>query len=102
MLRLPKIGEVKVAWSRELPSDPSSVTIIRDAAERAVTPSALALGWLLAQPTVTSVIAGVTVPEQLDENLTASRWVPTPAEELELRELFTGDLSGGPGVVDKG
>ena len=33
-LRLPKIGEVKVAWSRELPSDPSSVTIIKDAAGR--------------------------------------------------------------------
>ncbi len=28
-LRLPKIGEVKVAWSRELPSEPSSVTIIK-------------------------------------------------------------------------
>ncbi|MFI7529513.1 aldo/keto reductase [Nocardia salmonicida] len=72
------------------------------AAERGVTPSALALGWLLAQPTVTSVIAGVTVPEQLDENLTATRWVPSPDEERELRGLFTGDLSGGPGVVDKG
>lgn len=28
-LRLPKIGAVEVAWSRELPSDPSSVTVIR-------------------------------------------------------------------------
>ncbi|WP_324194613.1 RNA-guided endonuclease InsQ/TnpB family protein [Nocardia terpenica] len=33
-LRLPKIGDVKVAWSRRLPSDPSSVTVIRDAAGR--------------------------------------------------------------------
>lgn len=33
-LRLPKIGDVKVAWSRELPSEPSSVTIIKDAAGR--------------------------------------------------------------------
>ncbi|MGW4367644.1 aldo/keto reductase [Nocardia takedensis] len=72
------------------------------AAERDLTPTALALGWLLAQPTVTSVIAGVTVPEQLDENLTATRWTPTAAEEQELRGLFTGDLSGGPGVVDTG
>ncbi|GAB3237866.1 RNA-guided endonuclease TnpB family protein [Glycomyces halotolerans] len=30
-LRLPKIGEVKVAWSRELPSAPSSVTVIKTA-----------------------------------------------------------------------
>nr|WP_240948137.1 transposase [Planosporangium mesophilum] len=33
-LRLPKIGDVEVRWSRQLPSDPSSVTIIRDAAGR--------------------------------------------------------------------
>lgn len=33
-LRLQGIGEVKVAWSRELPSEPSSVTVIRDAAGR--------------------------------------------------------------------
>lgn len=33
-LRLPKIGDVPVRWSRELPSDPSSVTIIKDAAGR--------------------------------------------------------------------
>lgn len=28
-LRLPKIGDLKVAWSRELPSEPSSVTVIK-------------------------------------------------------------------------
>lgn len=33
-LRLPKIGDVKVRWSRELPSVPSSVTVIRDASGR--------------------------------------------------------------------
>jgi IS605 OrfB family transposase len=33
-LRLPKIGDVKVRWSRELPSEPSSVTVIKDAANR--------------------------------------------------------------------
>jgi len=33
-LRLPKIGEVAVRWSRELPSAPSSVTVIKDAAGR--------------------------------------------------------------------
>jgi putative transposase len=31
-LRLPKIGDVPVRWSRPLPSEPSSVTIIKDAA----------------------------------------------------------------------
>ncbi|WP_063047757.1 RNA-guided endonuclease InsQ/TnpB family protein [Nocardia pseudovaccinii] len=33
-LRLPKIGDVSVVWSRELPSRPSSVTVIKDAAGR--------------------------------------------------------------------
>ncbi|MBQ0897092.1 transposase [Micromonospora sp. U56] len=33
-LRLPKIGDVEVRWSRGLPSEPSSVTVIRDAAGR--------------------------------------------------------------------
>lgn len=33
-LRLPKVGEVRVRWSRQLPSDPTSVTVIKDAAGR--------------------------------------------------------------------
>lgn len=33
-LRLPKIGDIPVRWSRELPCDPSSVTVIKDAAGR--------------------------------------------------------------------
>ncbi|WP_017586141.1 RNA-guided endonuclease InsQ/TnpB family protein [Nocardiopsis ganjiahuensis] len=33
-LSLPKIGDVKVIWSRDLPSAPASVTVIRDAADR--------------------------------------------------------------------
>ncbi|MBW8483855.1 RNA-guided endonuclease InsQ/TnpB family protein [Actinomadura parmotrematis] len=33
-LRLPKVGDVNVHWSRPLPADPSSVAIIKDAAGR--------------------------------------------------------------------
>ena len=33
-LRLPKIGDVEVRWSRDLPAAPTSVTVIRDAADR--------------------------------------------------------------------
>jgi putative transposase len=33
-LRLPKIGDVEVRWSRDLPSAPSSITVIMDAAGR--------------------------------------------------------------------
>jgi putative transposase len=37
-LRLPKIGDVQVRWSRNLPSAPSSVTVIKDAAGRSTSP----------------------------------------------------------------
>ena len=33
-LRLPKIGDVEVRWSRELPTTPASITVIRDAVGR--------------------------------------------------------------------
>lgn len=33
-LYLAKIGEIRVRWSRQLPSDPSSVTVVQDAAGR--------------------------------------------------------------------
>jgi IS605 OrfB family transposase len=33
-MRLPKIGDVPVRWSRPLPAEPSSVTVIKDAAGR--------------------------------------------------------------------
>lgn len=33
-LRLPKVGDLRVRWSRELPAPPSSVTIVRDASGR--------------------------------------------------------------------
>jgi putative transposase len=33
-LALPKVGDVRVSWSRQLPSEPSSVTVIKDAAGR--------------------------------------------------------------------
>ncbi|MEE2057004.1 RNA-guided endonuclease InsQ/TnpB family protein [Rhodococcus artemisiae] len=33
-LYIAKVGELKVTWSRELPSEPSSVTVVKDAAGR--------------------------------------------------------------------
>ncbi len=42
----------------------------------------IAIGWLAAQPFVSSVIAGVTKPEQIRQNVAAASWQPTP-EQLE-------------------
>jgi aryl-alcohol dehydrogenase-like predicted oxidoreductase len=36
----------------------------------------LAIAWLLAQPSVASVIAGATKPEQVLANVAAGQWKP--------------------------
>ena len=43
-LRLPKIGDVEVRWSRDLPSAPASVTVIKDPAGRYFASFAVAAG----------------------------------------------------------
>jgi aryl-alcohol dehydrogenase-like predicted oxidoreductase len=61
----------------------------RWAADRGVTMLAATFGWLLAQPALTSVIAGVTRPEQLRQNAKASvAWTPTADEVGEIGEMF--------------
>jgi len=47
----------------------------------------LAFGGLLAQPAVTSVIAGATKPEQVRANVAAGAWEPSAADMEELRTL---------------
>jgi aryl-alcohol dehydrogenase-like predicted oxidoreductase len=50
------------------------------ATERGHTVTELAIGWLLAQPSVTSVIAGATKPEQVAANVAAASWALSAAE----------------------
>lgn len=46
-------------------------------------------GWLLAQPGVSSVIAGATTPEQVRANAAAAdAWVPTADDLAEIDRLF--------------
>jgi aryl-alcohol dehydrogenase-like predicted oxidoreductase len=52
------------------------------ARERATTPSAVALAWLLAKPEVTSVIFGARSLEQLDDNLKAAE-VKLSADDVQ-------------------
>jgi len=49
-------------------------------AERGRSMLELAFSWLLARPTVASVIAGATRPEQLEQNVKAAGWALTPEE----------------------
>ncbi|MFO1183727.1 MAG: aldo/keto reductase [Bauldia sp.] len=47
----------------------------------------LAFAWLLAEPAVSSVIAGATKPEQIDANIAASAWTLSPAERAEASRI---------------
>ena len=58
------------------------------AAERDLTEIQVAFSWLAAQPSVSSVIAGATRPEQARQNAAAVAWVPGAAELAELDGIF--------------
>jgi aryl-alcohol dehydrogenase-like predicted oxidoreductase len=50
----------------------------------------LAFSWLLAQPTLASVIAGATRPEQLEQNVKAAGHTLTPEDLAEVDRLTRG------------
>ena len=50
----------------------------------------LAFAWLLAQPTMASVIAGATKPEQVRANANAVSWQLTGEELGEVQEVLSG------------
>jgi aryl-alcohol dehydrogenase-like predicted oxidoreductase len=57
------------------------------ATERGHTVAELAVAWLLAQPSVTSVITGATKPEQIATNSSAAAWTLTPDEAATVAAL---------------
>ena len=56
--------------------------------ERGLTEIQVAFSWLAAQPSVSSVIAGATRPEQARQNAAAVAWFPGAAELAELDGIF--------------
>jgi aryl-alcohol dehydrogenase-like predicted oxidoreductase len=48
----------------------------------------LAMGWLVSKPFISSIIAGVTTPEQLEQNSAAAEWC-LPPEEVEAIDAIT-------------
>ncbi|TFC62831.1 aldo/keto reductase [Cryobacterium sp. TMT2-15-1] len=57
--------------------------------QRGVTMLAATFAWLLAQPGLTSVIAGATRPEQILQNATeGSAWRPSPEDVAWISDLF--------------
>jgi len=47
----------------------------------------IAIGWLAAQPYVSSVIAGVTKPEQIASNAAAASWTPTSEQLADISRI---------------
>lgn len=58
------------------------------AEERGLTELQVAFSWLAAQPSVASVIAGATKPEQIRQNAEAASWEPSAEDLAELDEIF--------------
>jgi aryl-alcohol dehydrogenase-like predicted oxidoreductase len=56
-------------------------------AKREHTMLELAFSWLLSRPTVASVIAGATKPEQVEQNLKAAAWKLTPEDLGEIDQI---------------
>jgi aryl-alcohol dehydrogenase-like predicted oxidoreductase len=58
------------------------------ARERGISMLDVAIGGLLANPVITSVIAGATRPEQVQANAAAARWSPTAEDRAALNDLL--------------
>jgi aryl-alcohol dehydrogenase-like predicted oxidoreductase len=57
--------------------------------ERGITMLEATFGWLLAQPALSSVIAGATSPEQVQRNAAAATaWIPSSDDLAAIDELF--------------
>ncbi|WP_286928336.1 MULTISPECIES: aldo/keto reductase [Aeromicrobium] len=56
--------------------------------ERDITLLELAMGGLASRPAVSSVIAGVSRPEQVASNVAAASWVPTAEDSAALDDLL--------------
>jgi aryl-alcohol dehydrogenase-like predicted oxidoreductase len=58
------------------------------AARRNLSEIQVAFSWLAAQPSVSSVIAGATRPEQIRQNAAAAAWQPAEEDLAELDTIF--------------
>lgn len=61
---------------------------------RDLTELEVAFSWLTSRPSVASVIAGATTPEQVRQNSKAASWNPTDADLAELDAIFPARTTG--------
>ncbi|MCU1688456.1 MAG: aldo/keto reductase [Pseudonocardiales bacterium] len=90
----PPQGSRIQAWKREAALTDAAFDVIEKlesfAAERSVTLLDVAMGGLAAQPSVSSVIAGATTPEQVRANAAAGLWSPTAEDLATIDEITKG------------
>lgn len=58
------------------------------ARERGLTELEVAFSWLASRPSVSSVIAGASRPDQIRQNVRSAGWVPSAEDEAALEEIF--------------
>ncbi|MGW4369014.1 aldo/keto reductase [Nocardia takedensis] len=79
------------AWGRESVLTDATFDVIEQleefATQRSITLLEVAIGGLAAQPAVSSVIAGATSPEQVEANVRAGQWRPTPEDLAEIDRI---------------
>jgi aryl-alcohol dehydrogenase-like predicted oxidoreductase len=89
----PEGSRVK-AWNMEAALTDRTFDVLEQlekfAAARSVTLLDVAIGGLAAQPTVASVIAGATSPEQVVANVKAGEWRPTAEDVAEIDRITSG------------
>jgi aryl-alcohol dehydrogenase-like predicted oxidoreductase len=82
------------AWKMEAALNDPTFHVLEQleafAATRSVTLLEVAIGGLAAQPTVASVIAGATTPEQVVANVKAGEWRPTAEDLVEIERITAG------------
>ena len=81
-------GPVMVRYAEFWPALRASEQQLQDFADaQGIDLLTLAIGGLAAQPAVSSVIAGVSRPEQVAANVAAASWVPDESQLAELAEI---------------
>lgn len=85
----------KVPRLRDRYSSEKNLNIVEQlqafASERSRTMLELAFSWLASRPQVSSVIAGATKPEQVEQNAKAIGWKMTPEEIAEIDRITLGN-----------
>ncbi len=84
----------KTPYMKDRYLNPRNIAIVEKlqafATERGHTMLELAFSWLAAQPQVSSVIAGASRPEQIEQNVKAIDWVMSAEDLKMIDEVTTG------------